>query len=105
MVRCLWEGKVGKGVNEFWKKTEEQDFISEVGIKSWREDLVEEERRSLDTSSGVTGKKFEIGLPVNGQSEYWLEDVRDDILAWMECLRSSIFAAKNLEKVAQRVWI
>ena len=52
------------------EKTEEQDFISELGLKSWQEDLVEEERRSLDTSSGVTGKKFEIGLPVNGQLEY-----------------------------------
>ena len=53
------------------EKTEEKNFISEVGIKSWREDLLEEERKSLDTSSGVTGKKFEIGLPVNGQSGYW----------------------------------
>ena len=52
------------------EKTEEHDFISEVGIKSLREDLVEEERRSSDTSSGVTGKKFEIGFPVNGQSGY-----------------------------------
>ena len=41
---------------------------------------MEEERRTLDPSSGVTGKKFEIGLPVNRQSGYWLEDVRDDIL-------------------------
>ena len=31
---------------------------------------MEEERRSLDTSSCVTGKKFEIGLPVNEQSGY-----------------------------------
>ena len=31
---------------------------------------MEEERRSLDISSGVTGKKFEIWLPVNGQSGY-----------------------------------
>ena len=31
---------------------------------------MEEERRSLDTSSGVTGKNFEIGLHVNGQSVY-----------------------------------
>ena len=31
---------------------------------------MEEERRSLATSSGVTGENFEIGLPVNGQSGY-----------------------------------
>ena len=35
------------------EKTEEQDFISEVGIKSSREDLLEEERRSLDSSSYI----------------------------------------------------
>ena len=51
-----------------FEKTEEQDLMSEVGMKSWREDLVEGERRSLATSSGVTGGSSEIGLPVIGQS-------------------------------------
>ena len=31
---------------------------------------MEEERRSVDASYCVTGKKFEIGVPVNGQSGY-----------------------------------
>ena len=39
---------------------------------------MKEVRISLDTSSGVTGKNFEIGLPVNGQAGYWTDDVRRD---------------------------
>ena len=57
------------------EKTEEQDFISEVDIKSWREDLVEEERRSLDTSSGVTVKKSIINALRQVELPGWIKYV------------------------------
>ena len=59
------------------EKTEEQDFIREVGIRSWRDDLDEEEERSLSTSAGVHGGKHDNGEPLNGVSGDGIGELRE----------------------------
>ena len=59
------------------EKTEEQDFIREVGIKSWRDDLDEEEERSWSTSAGVHGGKDDNGEPLNGVSGVGIGELRE----------------------------
>ena len=59
------------------EKTEEQDFIREVDIKSWRDDMDEEEERSLSTAAGVHGGKDDNGKPLNGESGDGIGELRE----------------------------
>ena len=63
------------------EKTEEQDLMREVGIKSWRENFEEEVERSFTTSSAVQGGKVDIEVPVNGASGTGVGEPREKSLA------------------------
>ena len=67
-----WEYVLGeKREYRLMKKIGEKlDFMSEVEIKPWREDLAEEELRSLATSPRVTVWKLWIEVPAIVQSGY-----------------------------------
>ena len=86
------------------EKTEEQDFNREVGIKSWRDDLDEEEVRSLSTSAGVHGGKDDNAELLNGVSGDGIGELRERSLVRIVALMVLILEWKKSEKVQHSFW-